>query len=77
MREVRHQRIIAPDAGGHGLGMSDGQSWLVEDSLIDLSACPLEGLDEAVGAPTPPPAQCRSAAPRPHKRKRAACGVSA
>ena len=49
MREVRHQRIIAPDAGGHGLGMSDGQSWLVEDCLIDLSACPLEGLDEAVG----------------------------
>lgn len=49
MREVREQRITAPDAGGHGLDMSDGQSWLVEDSIIDLSACPLERLDEAVG----------------------------
>ena len=43
------QHISAPDAGGHGLDMSDGQSWLVEDCLIDLSACPLEQLDEAVG----------------------------
>lgn len=43
------QRITAPDAGGHGLGISDGQSWLVEDSIIDLSACPLERLDEAAG----------------------------
>ena len=49
MREVRHQRITAPDASGHGLGISDGQPWLVEDCVIDLSACPLEGLDEAVG----------------------------
>ena len=49
MREVREQRITAPDAGGHGLDMSDGQSWLVEDSIIDLSACPLERLDEAAG----------------------------
>ena len=49
MREVRHQRITAQDAGGHGLDMSDGQPWLVEDCVIDLSACPLEGLDEAVG----------------------------
>lgn len=49
MREVREQRITAPGTGGDGLGMSDGQSWLVEDSLIDMSACPLEGLDEAVG----------------------------
>lgn len=43
------QIITAPDAGGHGLDMSDGQHWLVEDCLIDLSACPLEQLDEAVG----------------------------
>ena len=49
MRELRQQRITSPDAGGHALDMSDGQSWLVEDSLIDLSACPLEELDEAVG----------------------------
>ena len=49
MRELREQRITAPGTGGDGLGMSDGQSWLVEDSLIDMSACPLEGLDEAVG----------------------------
>lgn len=49
MREVRHQRITAPDASGHGLGISDGQPWLVEDCVIDLSVCPLEGLDEAVG----------------------------
>ena len=46
---VAGQRITAPDAGGHGLGISDGQSWLVEDSIIDLSACPLERLDEAAG----------------------------
>ena len=43
------QTITAPDAGGHGLDMSLGQDWLVEDCLIDLSACPLEQLDEAVG----------------------------
>lgn len=43
------QHITIPDMGGHGLGISDGQSWLVEDSIIDLSACPLERLDEAVG----------------------------
>ena len=49
MTEVRRRRITAPDAGGHGLDMSDGQSWLVEDCIIDLSACPLEALDEAVG----------------------------
>ena len=49
MRELREQRITAPGTGGDGLGMSDGQSWLVEDCVIDLSACPLEGLDEAVG----------------------------
>ena len=47
--KVAGQRITAPDAGGHGLGISDGQSWLVEDSIIDLSACPLERLDEAAG----------------------------
>lgn len=46
---IAGQRITAPDAGGHGLGISDGQSWLVEDSIIDLSACPLERLDEAAG----------------------------
>lgn len=45
--KVAGQRITAPDAGGHGLGISDGQSWLVEDSIIDLSACPLERLDES------------------------------
>lgn len=43
------QTITAPDAGGHGLDMSNGQDWLVEDCLIDLSACPLDKLDEAVG----------------------------
>lgn len=43
------QTITAPDAGGHGLDMSNGQDWLVEDCLIDLSACPLGQLDEAVG----------------------------
>lgn len=43
------QTITAPDAGGHGLDMSNGQDWLVEDCLIDLSACPLDQLDEAVG----------------------------
>ena len=43
------QTITAPDAGGHGLDMSHGQDWLVEDCLIDLSACPLDQLDEAVG----------------------------
>lgn len=43
--KVAGQRITAPDAGGHGLGISDGQSWLVEDSIIDLSACPLERLE--------------------------------
>ena len=42
------QTITAPDAGGHGLDMSNGQDWLVEDCLIDLSACPLDQLDEAV-----------------------------
>ena len=47
--KVAGQRITAPDAGGHGLGISDGQSWLVEDCLIDLSAYPLGQLDEAVG----------------------------
>lgn len=43
------QTITAPDTGGHGLDMSNGQDWLVEDCLIDLSACPLDQLDEAVG----------------------------
>lgn len=43
------QHITIPHMGGHGLGISDGQSWLVEDSIIDLSACPLERLDEAAG----------------------------
>lgn len=43
------QTITAPDASGHGLDMSNGQDWLVEDCLIDLSACPLGQLDEAVG----------------------------
>ena len=43
------QHITAPDAGGHGLDISDGQPWLVEDCVIDLSACPLDQLDEAVG----------------------------
>lgn len=43
------QTITAPDTGGHGLDMSNGQDWLVEDCLIDLSACPLGQLDEAVG----------------------------
>lgn len=43
------QTISAPDTGGHGLDMSNGQDWLVEDCLIDLSACPLGQLDEAVG----------------------------
>ena len=43
------QTITAPDAGGHGLDMSNGQDWLVEDCLIDLSACPLTRLDEAIG----------------------------
>ena len=38
------QTITAPDAGGHGLDMSNGQDWLVEDCLIDLSACPLARL---------------------------------
>ena len=46
---VAGQRIIAPDAGGHGVGISDGEDWLVEDCIIDLSACPLDQLDEAVG----------------------------
>ena len=49
MRELKRQIITAPGAGGHGLDMSDGQPWLVEDCLIDLSACPLNQLDEAVG----------------------------
>lgn len=40
------QTITAPDAGGHGLDMSNGQDWLVEDCLIDLSACPLGQLAE-------------------------------
>ena len=35
---VAGQRITAPDAGGHGMGISDGQSWLVEDSIIDWLA---------------------------------------
>lgn len=43
------QTITAPDASGHGLDISNGQDWLVEDCLIDLSACPLGQLDEAVG----------------------------
>ncbi len=43
------QTITAPDTGGHGLDMRNGQDWLVEDCLIDLSACPLGQLDEAVG----------------------------
>ena len=47
--KVAGQHITAPDAGGHGLDMSHGQDWLVEDCLIDLSACPLDQLDEAVG----------------------------
>lgn len=46
---VASQRITAPDAGGHGLGISDGEDWLVEDCIIDLSAYPLTRLDEAVG----------------------------
>ena len=46
---VAGRRITAPDAGGHGLDMSNGRDWLVEDCIIDLSACPLELLDEAVG----------------------------
>lgn len=46
---IAGQRITAPDAGGHGLDMSNGQDWLVEDCIIDLSAYPLGQLDEAVG----------------------------
>ena len=46
---IAGQRITAPDAGGHGLDMSNGQDWLVEDCIIDLSAYPLGQMDEAVG----------------------------
>lgn len=46
---VAGQHITAPDTGGHGLGISDGEDWLVEDCIIDLSSCPLDQLDEAVG----------------------------
>ena len=47
--KVAGQHITAPDAGGHGLDMNNGQDRLVEDCVIDLSACSLDQLDEAVG----------------------------
>jgi len=47
---IKGWRITAPTTqGGDGLGFADGKEYLVQDCIIDLSACPLDTIDEAVG----------------------------
>lgn len=50
MPVISRRRITSPsEIGGDGLGLSDGQHWIVEDSIIDLSGWKLGEIDECVG----------------------------
>lgn len=50
MEIIKHKRITAPsEIGGDGIGLADGQDWLIEDSIVDLSACSLDEIDECCG----------------------------
>ena len=50
MPTISHRRITAPpEIKGDGLGLADGQDWLVEDSIVDLSDWELDEIDECVG----------------------------
>ena len=50
MPTISNKRITAPsNVGGDGLGLADGQHYLVENCIIDLSAWPLCLIDEATG----------------------------
>ncbi|MBQ9407559.1 MAG: hypothetical protein IJU37_12585 [Desulfovibrio sp.] len=52
---ISHQRITRPGQFGEGftkddgLGLCDGQYWIIEDSIIDLSDCDLDEIDECCG----------------------------
>lgn len=47
---ITHKRITHPaDLGGDGLHLCDGHHYIIEDSIVDFSALPLEVMDEAVG----------------------------
>ena len=50
MPTLRKQRITSPKwEGGDGLELKDGKNWVVEDSIIDLSDCDLDEIDECTG----------------------------
>lgn len=54
MLKIAHQRItrpgqLGPDfTGDDGIGMCEEDEYIIEDSIIDLSAWPLDAIDEAV-----------------------------
>lgn len=49
-RFIERKRITMPSSkGGDGLPLCDGQYWVIRDSIVDLSACPLCLIDEAAG----------------------------
>lgn len=46
---IKDQCIMRPGDQGDGVSFWDGASHVVEDSVIDLSACDLDEIDEALG----------------------------
>lgn len=49
MPTIMNMRITSPEQiSRDGLELADGQDWLIKNCIIDLSACPLDEIDEAV-----------------------------
>ena len=46
---IENKYITQPTDGGDGISLYDGQHWIIQNCVVDLSDCDLDDIDEALG----------------------------